>query len=268
MPSKPCSPRLTHHHQRPDQYKQSPRGPTRNRISGKAGHASSIHTSWLRCPALNQPDTITRNRTVDPGLAKLLLGMTTDDQVPPAVKLQAIKDALDRAGLSPKQALDISHTLTPFEELLGKMSRLPDPGPAKPSIIIDGKVVWDNRFGDDPPSDIVDAEIVDEDPYADNPLQVDGVVHCQRCDYVFADLDALHAAGLTKYARLCADCREEIRAEMAEERELDAEIDAPTGSRPPLDPLQTRRGRPTEPAPQPDRTPGRNPRYPRVDPRY
>lgn len=191
-------------------------------------------------------------------LAKQLLGMAEDPKMPPAVKLAALKDALDRAGMSPRQALEVSHELKPYESIMEKLSRIPDPGPASGPIIVDGKVIYDDRFGDDSPPDTVD-------PYADNPLQADGFVHCQECGYHFADLDRLHAHGLTKYARLCADCREAARAEKAAERELDAEIGAPTGSRPPPDPLQARRGRPTE---APDRTPGRNPRYPLHDPRY
>jgi hypothetical protein len=50
-------------------------------------------------------------------MARELLGIaTTADSE--AVKLAAVKDALDRAGLSPKQAVDVAVELKPWEELL------------------------------------------------------------------------------------------------------------------------------------------------------
>lgn len=51
-------------------------------------------------------------------LARQLLGMAMDDDLPPAVKLAAIKDALDRAGLAPRQAVDIAHSLKKYEQAL------------------------------------------------------------------------------------------------------------------------------------------------------
>jgi len=192
-------------------------------------------------------------------LAKQLLGMAEDPKMAPAVKLAALKDALDRAGLSPRQALDVSHELTPFQELLEKIQK--GPAPQDFNYRPEGADPHDDRFGD-----IVDAEIVDDDPYADNALDPDtGRVHCEECGLPFpTELPPT----LSRYPKVCAECREEIRAEKAAERKLDAEIGATTGSRPPQDPMRTKRAGVPAPAPQPDRTPGRNPRYPLPDPRY
>lgn len=55
-------------------------------------------------------------------MAKELLGIATNSDAPPAVKLAAIRDALDRAGLSAKTAVDINVGPTPaFETILADM---------------------------------------------------------------------------------------------------------------------------------------------------
>ena len=55
-------------------------------------------------------------------MAKELLGIATNSDAPPAVKLAAIRDALDRAGLSAKTAVDINVGPTPaFESILADM---------------------------------------------------------------------------------------------------------------------------------------------------
>lgn len=52
-------------------------------------------------------------------MAKELLHIAVDDDAPPAVKLNAIKDALDRAGLSPKQSVELEvGPLKPWEAAL------------------------------------------------------------------------------------------------------------------------------------------------------
>jgi hypothetical protein len=55
-------------------------------------------------------------------MAKELLGIATADDAPPAVKLAAIKDALDRAGLGAKTSVEVEVGLKPFEELLTDMT--------------------------------------------------------------------------------------------------------------------------------------------------
>lgn len=55
-------------------------------------------------------------------MAKELLGIASADDAPPAVKLAAIRDALDRAGLGAKTAVEVEVGLKPFEELLTDMT--------------------------------------------------------------------------------------------------------------------------------------------------
>jgi hypothetical protein len=52
-------------------------------------------------------------------LVQRLLGLALDGDVPDAVALQAIRDALDRAGLGAKQALELSAKApAPWEEMM------------------------------------------------------------------------------------------------------------------------------------------------------
>jgi hypothetical protein len=44
--------------------------------------------------------------------------MATDANVSDSVKLAAIRDALDRAGLNPKAAVEIGVSLRPYEQIL------------------------------------------------------------------------------------------------------------------------------------------------------
>ncbi|WP_139323994.1 MULTISPECIES: hypothetical protein [unclassified Pseudonocardia] len=103
--------------------------------------------------------------------------MAADDELPPAVKLGALKDALDRAGLSPRQAFDVTHELKPYEQTLQRLERGPRPGrEAEPEII--------------------DAEIVDESSAA--PA-------CAGCG---AQFPAELPPHLDAYPEFCRDCRD------------------------------------------------------------
>lgn len=57
-------------------------------------------------------------------MAKRVLKIAEDDDAPPAVQLAAAKDALDRAGLSAKTAVEVSVDPKPFEQLLSGMATL------------------------------------------------------------------------------------------------------------------------------------------------
>jgi hypothetical protein len=215
-------------------------------------------------------------------LARQLLGMIDDPKMAPAIKLAALKDALDRAGLSARQAVDITATLKPYEELLDELHRGGSDYDDAPPKLRPGMDPNDPRLGgpddDYDQPDTVDGEVVD-DPYADNPLNPDtGRVHCQGCDAALPGLDRLREPGLTKYPTRCGGCREVARAERGTERELDATVGAgsvvpprsvprvvrpapaPTGL-PPWSGTTTHRQQPPTPASEYGRT-SANPRYP------
>jgi len=139
--------------------------------------------------------------------AAALLGMAFADDTPHAVKLSALKDALDRAGLSPQQAMQITHELKPYEVTLGKLHRGPRPGTG-------------GEGGDsDPDDDIVDAEIV-EDGYVED----DGPEGppCTGCGVPFLGQLPSH---LDEFPELCAACRAKAAADPRVSRQRRPEPD-------------------------------------------
>ncbi|EHB55708.1 hypothetical protein MycrhDRAFT_2902 [Mycolicibacterium rhodesiae JS60] len=97
-------------------------------------------------------------------LVQRLLGMALDGDTPDHVALAAIRDALDRAGLGAKQAVEVEVTKAPYEELLSdvlhvtraqheamKRGEPMPPAPASPRAL-------------PPADDIVDAEVVEDTP--------------------------------------------------------------------------------------------------------
>lgn len=54
--------------------------------------------------------------------AKELLGMASDTTIPEGVRLSAIKDILDRGGLSIRQGVDVEVTSKPFEKVFGAIT--------------------------------------------------------------------------------------------------------------------------------------------------
>ena len=69
-------------------------------------------------------------------MARELLGMATDPNVSDSVKITAIRDALDRAGLKPVTAVDLEVSTKPWEKVFEGVS----------------KVVAGPRYSDDTPA--------------------------------------------------------------------------------------------------------------------
>ena len=128
-------------------------------------------------------------------MARELLGMVTNPNVSDSVKLAAIKDALDRAGLKPITTVDLEVSTKPWESVFEGISQIiagpRDPEnedalaiesdyPASESESEDSEIVGeidDDVIEDDLPrfqldsdseSDVVDVEIV-ADEYTDEP---------------------------------------------------------------------------------------------------
>jgi hypothetical protein len=76
-------------------------------------------------------------------LARQLLGMAEDPDMAPAVKLAALRDALDRAGIGARTALDVSVELKPYEKLFDRLDRSAGAGVGMETgpVVVDGEVV-------------------------------------------------------------------------------------------------------------------------------
>jgi hypothetical protein len=53
-----------------------------------------------------------------------LLSFALDGKVADPVALQAIRDALDRAGMNPKTGVEVDVALQPFEQILTNLTRI------------------------------------------------------------------------------------------------------------------------------------------------
>ncbi|MGU3653626.1 HGGxSTG domain-containing protein [Mycolicibacterium sp. A43C] len=99
-------------------------------------------------------------------MAARILVIAENDQVPAYVALQAAQDALDRAGVSAKTAVDVSVEVKPYEEVMqgmagvAQISRaesranrgLPALDRADPNGIVDAEVVDMGEMGPDSPA--------------------------------------------------------------------------------------------------------------------
>jgi hypothetical protein len=76
-------------------------------------------------------------------LARQLLGMAEDPDMAPAVKLAALRDALDRAGIGARTAMDVSVELKPYEKLFDRLDRSAGAGVGMETgpVVVDGEVV-------------------------------------------------------------------------------------------------------------------------------
>lgn len=89
-------------------------------------------------------------------MAEKLLGIATDENAPYPVKLAAIRDALDRAGVTSKTAVDVEVNLKPWEQVFESISR--DTGHGEPSAY--ERLALAAGIDPSAESDVVDAEVV------------------------------------------------------------------------------------------------------------
>lgn len=85
--------------------------------------------------------------------AKQLIELMEDETTPPAVKLNAARDLLDRAGLTPAQVIQHSLAVKPWEQLIsGGLDRTRPTGgaPAIEPPIVDAEVIEDPDPEDEP----------------------------------------------------------------------------------------------------------------------
>ena len=102
-------------------------------------------------------------------MARELLGMATDPNVSDSVKITAIRDALDRAGLKPVTAVDLDISTKPWERVFDRIAA----GPREPALAIEGGILDDGT--DTPVSESGEDEVVvgeiDDDDIDDYPLR-------------------------------------------------------------------------------------------------
>lgn len=110
-------------------------------------------------------------------LVQRLLGMALDGDTPDHVALAAIRDALDRAGLGAKQAVEVEVTKAPYEELLSDVLHVTR---AQHEALKHGEPLSSAlpralHAPPDPGSAVIDAEVVEppaEDAPASHPERV------------------------------------------------------------------------------------------------
>ena len=93
-------------------------------------------------------------------LVQRLLGLALDGDVPDTVALAAIRDALDRAGMSAKQAVEVSVEPKPWEKIFAGIERTPreDHKHAEPPALAASA-----EPTDDTEAAVIDAEVIEPD---------------------------------------------------------------------------------------------------------
>lgn len=85
-------------------------------------------------------------------MAALLMRIAEDEAVPPAVRLGAIRDVLDRAGVTAKTEVEI--TVAPWQQLIDGIV----------SEVDDDRIRPQSRYLQEMFADVVDAEVVLDEP--------------------------------------------------------------------------------------------------------
>lgn len=94
-------------------------------------------------------------------MARELLKMATDDNVGAGVKLAAIKDALDRAGVSARNAVDVEVGTRPFEQIFDAISSLTTESPPQRGF---GNAAHESVHDSDPAAEV---ELKSSEPVID-----------------------------------------------------------------------------------------------------
>jgi hypothetical protein len=120
-------------------------------------------------------------------MARELLGMATDTTVPEGVRLAAIKDALDRAGLKPATIVDLEVSPKPFELVFDSITA----GPRTPTPPEIESGATESGESDEP--DVVIGEI-DEDPLPeDDEIEPDA----NEAEVIDVEIEAIEDSGYT-----------------------------------------------------------------------
>jgi hypothetical protein len=109
-------------------------------------------------------------------LAAKLLGIALDEGTSESVRLQAIKDALDRGGVTTKQSVAVEVKQEPWEEVLGDVMQITKAqheamkrGEYQPATLPDPPALPPARE----PMEVVDAEVVPDAPESPAPADED-----------------------------------------------------------------------------------------------